>query len=467
MQVQNKCSGARVATRVFSSIALVLALSVSVGSGVLYADEIPVSEKDSLHEFGLMDDDAELDALTGDANEETSAFDADLLEPLSDVESNPIEEGIASLSNIDRTVYVPKSGKGKYHYSAVCSGMKNPVSLSLRSAISRGYEPCGTCVDCSSDDPAAGDDEASSKLTRLHGPIALDTMRAITLEGFAAGSSPYAIVATTDGYWDALTAAGLAGLSRAPVLLTDKQSLSSQTEQEIRRLRSSCIYIAGGPAAVSEHVVNQIRSIAGVAKVERFAGNTATSTAVELFRKVDGWGDTAIVATSGSFQDALSVAPYAYANHAPILLAESGTGVLSDETLQAIRSSAIRKVYIVGGVVAVSPEVESQLGGLYAGRLSGPTAYETSNEIATWCVSQGMQVDGMGIATGESYYDALAGAALCGKNNAALVLVADNNRTTVDSFIGSYAPNVSTAYVFGGPAAVSPDTFNAIASCLE
>lgn len=44
MQVQNKCSGARVATRVFSSIALVLALSVSVGSGVLYADEIPVSE---------------------------------------------------------------------------------------------------------------------------------------------------------------------------------------------------------------------------------------------------------------------------------------------------------------------------------------------------------------------------------------------------------------------------------------
>lgn len=160
MQVQNKCSGARVATRVFSSIALVLALSVSVGSGVLYADEIPVSEKDSLHEFGLMDDDAELDALTGDANEETSAFDADLLEPLSDVESNPIEEGIASLSNIDRTVYVPKSGKGKYHYSAVCSGMKNPVSLSLRSAISRGYEPCGTCVDGSSDDPAAGDDEA-------------------------------------------------------------------------------------------------------------------------------------------------------------------------------------------------------------------------------------------------------------------------------------------------------------------
>lgn len=141
--------------------------------------------------------------------------------------------------------------------------------------------------------------------------------------------------------------------------------------------------------------------------------------------------------------------------------------MLSDETLQAIRSSAIRKVYIVGGVVAVSPEVESQLGGLYAGRLSGPTAYETSNEIATWCVSQGMQVDGMGIATGESYYDALAGAALCGKNNAALVLVADNNRTTVDSFIGSYAPNVSTAYVFGGPAAVSPDTFNAIASCLE
>ena len=46
---------------------------------------------------------------------------------------------------------------------------------------------------------------------------------------------------------------------------------------------------------------------------------------------------TAIVATSQSFMDALSVAPYAYWAHAPIFLARPGDDRLSDETLAAIR----------------------------------------------------------------------------------------------------------------------------------
>ena len=41
--------------------------------------------------------------------------------------------------------------------------------------------------------------------------------------------------------------------------------------------------------------------------------------------------------------------------------------------------------------------------------------------LAAWSLGQGMTVDGMAVATGETYYDALTGAALCGKFGSVLI----------------------------------------------
>lgn len=304
-------------------------------------------------------------------------------------------------------------------------------------------------------------------VVRLQGPIALDTMKAITAEGFPSGSSSTVVLATTNGYWDALTACGLAGTQGAPVVLTDGLTLSPQTASEIKRLGASRVFVAGGSAAVSDKVMDQVEALPGVKSVTRFAGATATDTAIKIFKGSVEWGDAAIVATSRSFQDALSVAPYAYAKHAPIFLSEASTGLLSDEALAAIRSGGFRRVYIVGGTSAVGAEVRNQLGSLFAGRLSGATAYETSLAIAEWCVSQGMKANNVGIATGESYYDALSGAALCGKSNAVLALVSDSNRVTIDEFVKLHALQIANAYVFGGPAAISSSSFDVLISALK
>jgi len=43
------------------------------------------------------------------------------------------------------TVWVPRSGKGKYHSTPYCSRMKNPISMTREQAESRGYEPCKKC----------------------------------------------------------------------------------------------------------------------------------------------------------------------------------------------------------------------------------------------------------------------------------------------------------------------------------
>lgn len=42
-------------------------------------------------------------------------------------------------------VWTPADGSGKYHKKSTCSGMKNPVQISLEDAKARGIQPCGKC----------------------------------------------------------------------------------------------------------------------------------------------------------------------------------------------------------------------------------------------------------------------------------------------------------------------------------
>lgn len=321
------------------------------------------------------------------------------------------------------------------------------------------------------DKPGSSDDSQPSApvVLRLAGATALDTMTAITKKGFASGSCDTVVVATMGGYWDALTASALAGLKSCPIVLTDGVTLSSQAAAEVKRLGASRVYITGGSAAISKGVEASLAKVSGVKSVKRLAGDIAVNTALEIYREGRGsWGKTAVVATSETFQDALSVSPYAYARKAPIFLANASTHKLDPQVLGVVKQGGFDRVIIVGGTAALSSQIESdQLRGIACERLAGPTAYETSSAIASWCVGQGMKADGMGIATGSSYYDALAGASLCGKGDAAIVLVSDDNRSTIGSFVAPHKKSIKDIYVFGGSAAVSEGTYDVLVAVLR
>lgn len=307
-----------------------------------------------------------------------------------------------------------------------------------------------------------------SEVERLAGATALGTMTAISSKGFASGSCSSVVVATMSGYWDALTAASYAGLKNCPVLITDGERLSSETAGEIERLGVKTVYIAGGTAAVSSSVAASIKKIPGVARATRLAGDTAIGTSLAIYQAGKGsWGKIAVVATSYTFQDALSASPYAYARQAPVFLANATTKQLDSQVVSAIRNGDFTRVLIAGGTAAISSSVEKQLSGITCVRKGGATAYETSAAVARWCVSQGMKADNTGVATGRDYYDALTGAALCGKNDAVLILAADDYEAAATSFIKSNKASIKHAYVFGGPAAVSAKTYTVLQSALK
>ena len=300
---------------------------------------------------------------------------------------------------------------------------------------------------------------------RYAGATALDTMSLIASE---INTRETVIVATMDGYWDALIASSLADLYDCPIILTDSKSLSWQASQPILKAGASKVFIAGGTAAVSDGVKASIEALDGIESVERLAGDIAINTALKVYEAGKGsWGSTAVVATSATFQDALSVSLYAYANEAPIFLANASTFTLDPKVLKAIKDGGFDRVVIVGGTAAISDKVEKQLDGIACKRLAGPTAYETSGAIASWCLTEGMGAAYVGVATGSSYYDALAGATLCGINNSALVLVDDVNRSNINGFIASNKANVRNVNIFGGAAAVSDAASQAIEKALK
>lgn len=308
--------------------------------------------------------------------------------------------------------------------------------------------------------------DPSSYVERLWGATALDTMQRISLKGTAANSSPIVVVATMEGYWDALTATSIAGLNGCPILLTEPDRLSAQAAGEIWRLGAEHVVISGGQGAVSQVVEDEIRAITG--SVSRMAGSDAVRTALKTYEQGYGsWGETAIVATSATYHDALAASPYSYSKKAPIFLTDPSTKQLDFDVLRAIREGGFTRVLICGGYAAVPQSVEASLSGLRIVRKGGATAYETSVEIANWCLSEGLRADGLGVATAAGYWDALAGAAFCGSNESVLVLADDGNRIALDSFLSLHKANIERAYVFGGRAAVSPETFDAVVEALR
>lgn len=307
--------------------------------------------------------------------------------------------------------------------------------------------------------------KAVPTVTRLYGQNAYDTAKAIVSAGSLFKTGGTVIVATGGGYWDALAASGLAGRLGAPLLITPKDSLASQTKDLLVSLKPAQVLVMGGTLAVSDAVLAQIKSVTGVTPA-RVYGQTAVDTSVAIYNKGTGWPKTAIVATVNGYWDALSAAPYAYAKGMPIFLVNS---TLPQAVASSLKNGGFTDVVIVGGALAVSDAVANSIGGLGINvhRVWGQNAIDTSMAIANRAIKEGMSANNMGVATSGGYWDALTGAAFCGRQNAVLVLVQDQRSVTLTKFAADHKLEVAQAYIFGGKLAVSQASEATLKAALQ
>ena len=298
---------------------------------------------------------------------------------------------------------------------------------------------------------------------RIWGETALDTMQKVlqTDDVFATQRGGNVVVATADGYWDALSACGLAGIVDAPIVLTSSYTLSPQAKEEISRLRPEHILVMGGPNAIFDGVYEELKTFAP--SVERVWGMEAFDTAVEIYRRGnDSWGTQkmAIISTSAGYWDALTIAPYSYKEKCPIFLTD-GSNHLSQSALDALQAGGFSSVLITGLQNAVSFDVEDQLrsiGITNIERIGGETALDTSGLLAKWQVDHGMTTEYLTVATSDGYWDALSAAPLAAKQNSVIVLVnAQGDYRALDAVYRYQNTAVDTGHIIGGTSVI-PDT---------
>ena len=314
------------------------------------------------------------------------------------------------------------------------------------------------------------DIEVPAGLSRIAGTTRYETMDKLVGAGnFKIGGT--AVLASGTNYPDALAASSLAGDRNAPILLTDPNSLSEETKARLRRINPQILFIVGGEAAVSSKVEKSVEELLGEScTVIRLAGQTRYDTSLHVASLNSGRSDTVIIATGGNYADALSISPYAYASGSPVLLCDSKSG-LSADAIAAIGKGGYTKAVIVGGTAAVPRKVESQLRSAGAGkitRLAGSTRYETSAKIADFELSSGLgfTMDGLLLATGRNFPDALAAGPLAGRGPSPLLLV-DPGESYACSYLGGHRNEISRATVVGGNAAIPDSDAQKIAQTLQ
>lgn len=83
--------------------------------------------------------------------------------------------------------------------------------------------------------------------------------------------SDYVLIASGEGYADALIGGTLASQEKAPLLLTEKSKLSKGISSEINRLNPKEVFILGGENTLSKNIEKEISSLGF--NVKRFWGN--------------------------------------------------------------------------------------------------------------------------------------------------------------------------------------------------
>ncbi|MDR7073201.1 cell wall-binding repeat-containing protein [Fictibacillus barbaricus] len=281
------------------------------------------------------------------------------------------------------------------------------------------------------------------KVQRLAGKNRFEVAVNIAEKGFASDSSSnIVILANHDAFADALAASPLAYKYNAPILLTQADKLTTETKNEIVKLKPDEVIIVGGSGSVTNKVFNDVDSL--VNKVRRISGKDRFEVSFNIANELQGT-ETAIVANGLNFPDALAIAPYAARNKFPILLTIPNR--LPAKTNDALEG--VKKTIVVGGPASVSNDVYKQLPNPI--RIGGKNRFEVSTNIIK---DLGLTANQAFLATGLTFADALTGSVLAAKNNAPLLLTGrDRLPETVSTLVKEKGTLQMT--ILGGNGSVS------------
>ncbi len=173
------------------------------------------------------------------------------------------------------------------------------------------------------------------------------------------------------GWPDAVSVAGLAARTRAPLLLVQRDRVPEATATALEGLDFDSVTAIGGPVAISEDVYAQLAEHTG--SIERLAGGTRYGTSaavVERALELGMWSRTTWIATGLNYPDALVAGAVVGQDGGILQLIHGADASASPEALATVArlAAGIDRVVFLGGEVAISDGTAAAVGALVGTR---------------------------------------------------------------------------------------------------
>ncbi|HBI57422.1 MAG TPA: hypothetical protein DDY38_11400 [Firmicutes bacterium] len=202
------------------------------------------------------------------------------------------------------------------------------------------------------------------------------------------------------------------------------------------------------------------REVSVVEPVIRLSGSNRFGTAAAISQ--EGWetAGTVILARADDFADSLAGVGLSKKYNAPILLTNPVN--LSAVTQAEIGRLGATNVIILGGIGAVSQEIEDQLveSGLTVERIGGKNRFETAALIAAKVIEEA-PIDTAVIVYGHNFPDALAAAPWAAAAGYPILMV---NTAAIPTATQDFLTenNIENTCVVGGTGVISAEVFDAL-----
>lgn len=250
---------------------------------------------------------------------------------------------------------------------------------------------------------------------------------------------------------DGLSASGLAGVLRAPILLVNRDRIPNETQLRIEIAKN--IYIIGSESSISKNIENALtNSQMGGFNVKRIGGKnrfeTSNNVAKEILSIKGNIGKVFVANGYKGEADAMSISAVAARDGEPILLTNGNK--LDNATSSIIEQT--RNIYAIGGSSSISPGLVSHMG---AKRISGSNRFYTNNAVINEFYK--VKPNTFYLSDGYKLVDALTGGPLASKELSPIVLV---NATSNKSVLSGAKRIVS----LGG---ISGDVLNSVANATN
>lgn len=168
------------------------------------------------------------------------------------------------------------------------------------------------------------------------------------------------VVASGNAFPDGLSISAVAASKGYPIILSDVYGLPSESEETLKKIKPSKIYIIGGSSVISDTLKNKIKKISGTSEdnIVRIWGEDRYSTSLNIAKYFKMDGSQITLASGLDFPDALAGSVLSAKLNSPLIL----IGDNNNEQKRFIDLGQYTNQIILGGTASISYNTQVDLG---------------------------------------------------------------------------------------------------------